>query len=142
MIGRECGDMIGTAGPSSRCRTGPGPRSATPTATSSAAASGATAPGARSLGTRARPRARAPWRTAPEVRLLTSDNGVTSDNGCSGQCRDDKDCTPWAPSCSPLGYCRGGVQVSHITHQIASWDIMKQCKSLSLRFVLLTINVI
>ena len=28
-----------------------------------------------------------------------------------GQCRDDSDCTPWAPSCSPLGYCRGGVQV-------------------------------
>ena len=29
----------------------------------------------------------------------------------AGQCRDDSDCTPWAPSCSPLGYCRGGVQV-------------------------------
>ena len=27
-------------------------------------------------------------------------------DGTRGQCRDDKDCTPWAPSCSPLGYCR------------------------------------
>ena len=51
MIGRECGDMIGTAGPSSRCRTGPGPRSATPTATSSAAASGATAAATRTTAT-------------------------------------------------------------------------------------------
>merc|ERR1712004_693987 len=25
-------------------------------------------------------------------------------------CRDDKDCTPWAPSCSPLGYCRGSPE--------------------------------
>ena len=33
------------------------------------------------------------------------------EDGVRGQCRDDKDCTPWAPSCSPLGYCRGGVQV-------------------------------
>jgi len=32
------------------------------------------------------------------------------EDGTRGQCRDDKDCTPWAPSCSPLGYCRGGVQ--------------------------------
>merc|ERR1719232_1844760 len=32
------------------------------------------------------------------------------EDGVRGQCRDDKDCTPWAPSCSPLGYCRGGVQ--------------------------------
>ena len=29
------------------------------------------------------------------------------EDGTRGQCRDDKDCTPWAPSCSPLGYCRG-----------------------------------
>ena len=35
------------------------------------------------------------------------------EDGVRGQCRDDKDCTPWAPSCSPLGYCRGGVQVDH-----------------------------
>merc|ERR1712106_900658 len=35
--------------------------------------------------------------------------GAVEDGG-RGQCRDDKDCTPWAPSCSPLGYCRGGVQ--------------------------------
>ena len=27
-------------------------------------------------------------------------------DGTRGQCRDDKDCTPWAPSCGPLGYCR------------------------------------
>ena len=33
------------------------------------------------------------------------------EDGTRGQCREDKDCTPWAPSCSPLGYCRGGVQV-------------------------------
>merc|ERR1712013_475542 len=32
------------------------------------------------------------------------------EDGTRGQCRDDKDRTPWAPSCSPLGYCRGGVQ--------------------------------
>ena len=32
------------------------------------------------------------------------------EDGTRGQCRDDNDCTPWAPSCSPLGYCRGGVQ--------------------------------
>eukprot|EP00092_Neocalanus_flemingeri_P007571 GFUD01008171.1.p1 GENE.GFUD01008171.1~~GFUD01008171.1.p1 ORF type:complete len:353 (+),score=88.88 GFUD01008171.1:170-1228(+) len=32
------------------------------------------------------------------------------EDGVRGQCREDKDCTPWAPSCSPLGYCRGGVQ--------------------------------
>ena len=30
------------------------------------------------------------------------------EDGTRGQCRDDNDCTPWAPSCSPLGYCRGG----------------------------------
>ena len=29
------------------------------------------------------------------------------EDGTRGQCRDDKDCTKWAPSCSPLGYCRG-----------------------------------
>ena len=29
------------------------------------------------------------------------------EDGTRGQCRDDKDCTPWAPTCSPLGYCRG-----------------------------------
>ena len=29
------------------------------------------------------------------------------EDGTRGQCRDDNDCTPWAPSCSPLGYCRG-----------------------------------
>ena len=23
---------------------------------------------------------------------------------------DDKDCTPWAPTCSPLGYCRGSPE--------------------------------
>ena len=23
-----------------------------------------------------------------------------------GDDNDDNDCTPWAPSCSPLGYCR------------------------------------
>jgi len=32
------------------------------------------------------------------------------EDGTRGQCRTDADCTPWAPSCSPLGYCRGGVQ--------------------------------
>ena len=32
------------------------------------------------------------------------------EDGTRGQCRDDNDCTPWAPSCSPLGYCRGGIQ--------------------------------
>ena len=37
------------------------------------------------------------------------------EDGVRGQCRDDSDCTPWAPSCSPLGYCRGGVQVSNIS---------------------------
>merc|ERR1711936_1231282 len=29
------------------------------------------------------------------------------EDGTRGQCRDDNDCTKWAPSCSPLGYCRG-----------------------------------
>ena len=28
------------------------------------------------------------------------------EDGTRGQCRDDNDCVPWAPSCSPLGYCR------------------------------------
>jgi len=32
------------------------------------------------------------------------------EDGRRGQCRDDSDCTRWAPSCSPLGYFRGGVQ--------------------------------
>jgi len=32
------------------------------------------------------------------------------EDGTRGQCRDDKDCTPWAPSCSPLGYCRGSPE--------------------------------
>jgi len=36
-------------------------------------------------------------------------NGAVED-GKRGQCRTDSDCTPWAPSCGPLGYCRGGVQ--------------------------------
>jgi len=31
-------------------------------------------------------------------------------DGTRGQCRDDKDCTPWAPSCGPLGYCRGSPE--------------------------------
>ena len=33
-------------------------------------------------------------------------------DGTRGQCRDDKDCTPWAPSCSPLGYCRYLLYIS------------------------------
>ena len=32
------------------------------------------------------------------------------EDGTRGQCRDDNDCTPWAPSCSPLGYCRGSPE--------------------------------
>ena len=39
------------------------------------------------------------------------DDDDDDDALAAGQCRDDSDCTPWAPSCSPLGYCRGGVQV-------------------------------
>eukprot|EP00088_Acartia_fossae_P069055 TRINITY_DN8914_c0_g1_i3.p1 TRINITY_DN8914_c0_g1~~TRINITY_DN8914_c0_g1_i3.p1 ORF type:complete len:341 (+),score=67.16 TRINITY_DN8914_c0_g1_i3:49-1023(+) len=30
------------------------------------------------------------------------------EDGERGQCRDDSDCTRWAPICSPLGYCRSG----------------------------------
>jgi len=30
------------------------------------------------------------------------------EDGERGQCRDDNDCTKWAPICSPLGYCRSG----------------------------------
>ena len=32
------------------------------------------------------------------------------EDGTRGQCRTDDDCTPWAPSCSPLGYCRGSPE--------------------------------
>jgi len=32
------------------------------------------------------------------------------EDGTRGQCRTDADCTPWAPTCGPLGYCRGGIQ--------------------------------
>merc|ERR1719412_3356070 len=38
------------------------------------------------------------------------------EDGTRGQCRDDNDCVPWAPSCSPLGYCRGG------TSKAGEWD--------------------
>ena len=79
------------------------------TSTTRTAASGATAPGPRSSGTRGRRSPRALWRTAPEVGPYNDDDD--DDARAAGQCRDDSDCTPWAPSCSPLGYCRGGVQV-------------------------------
>ena len=36
------------------------------------------------------------------------------EDGKRGQCRDDSDCTPHTPYCSPQGYCSGGVQVKNV----------------------------
>ena len=48
-------------------------------------------------------------------------------DGTRGQCRDDKDCTPWAPSCSPLGYCRYLLYISLTTVPATSKEIRRFC---------------